>query len=146
MSARADPAVQVSAAPPLPPEVAACFDRHAAPVRDRLLALRELIFATAAARPEIGPLSESLKWGEPSYTPQRKRVGSSVRLGARPDATVALFFICHTNLVENFRELYPDELSFEGNRAIVLAPGAPLAAAPLGHCIAMALTWHSRPR
>ncbi|PWW01584.1 uncharacterized protein DUF1801 [Hoeflea marina] len=145
MSVPPDPASRAVASPP-PAEVAAGFDRHAAPLRDRLLALRALVFDTAASRPEIGPLLESLKWGEPSYTPERRRVGSSVRLGARTDGSVALCFICHTNLVETFRGLYSDDLCFEGNRAIICAPDAPLAAEPLGHCIALALTWHLRSR
>lgn len=128
------------------PGVTAFFATVPAPTRERLLELRTLICATAAATAGVGQLTETLKWGEPSYAPVRPRVGSSVRLQARGDGAVALMFICHTNLVGDFRERYPDGLTFEGNRAIVLAPGAVLPYAELGHCIAMALTWHLNKR
>jgi hypothetical protein len=45
------------------------------------------------------------------------------RIAPRDNGDVALMFICHTNLVEEFRGLYPDGLAFEGNRAIVLSAG-----------------------
>ena len=40
----------------------------------------------------------------------------------------------------------PTEMSFDGNRAIVLDASAPLPAAPLRHCIALALTYHRDKR
>lgn len=108
--------------------------------------LRELIFAAAAETPEIGPLEESLKWDEPSFTPRKSNVGSSVRIAARENGDRALMFICHTNLVEEFRALYPDRLIFEGNRAIVLPSGVEPDLDVLRHCIALALTYKLRKR
>lgn len=49
--------------PILPREVSRAFDAFPAPMRKRLLQVRELIFATAAAHEEVGRLSETLKWG-----------------------------------------------------------------------------------
>jgi hypothetical protein len=108
--------------------------------------LKALILEVAARTPEIGPLEESLKWGERSFTPARRNVGSSVRIAPRRNGDVALMFICHTNLVEEFRGLYPEALAFEGNRAIVLSKGADADRAALEHCIALALTYKLRKR
>jgi Domain of unknown function (DU1801) len=102
--------------------------------------LRQLIMDTAAALPQVGALEESLKWGEPSYTPQKKNTGSSVRLAPRKDGRVALHFICHTGLVDEFRELYPN-LNFEGKRGIIVDLANPMPLEELRHCIAKALTY-----
>ena len=64
-------------------------------------------------------------------------MGSSVRLGSRAGDRVAQLFICHTGLVDRFREIYP-RLDDEGNRAIVV--GADMPIEPLRHCVTMALT------
>ena len=103
--------------------------------------LRALIHETARETEGVGDLAESLKWGEPSFTPAKPRIGSSVRLVLRDDETVAMLFICHTNLVDRFRELYPDSFAFEGNRALVFKAGEAIPAAETKHCIAMALTY-----
>lgn len=108
--------------------------------------LEQLIRTAAAQTPEIGPLEESLKWGERSFTPAKRNVGSSVRIQPRENGDVALMFICHTNLVEEFRALYPDALEFEGNRAIVLRGEGVHDSKALSHCIALALTCKLRKR
>lgn len=128
----------------LPPEIAAALGAHDPAIRAVLLRLRALILETAQATEGVGPLAESLKWGQPSYTPKKPRVGSSVRLDTTKAGDPALFFICHTGLVDRFREHYGDALTFEGNRAIVLDPDAELPLDKLRHCIALALTWHLR--
>ncbi len=110
-------------------------------MQQRLIPLRQFILATAAQTRGVGEIEESLKWGEPSYTPKKKGIGSSVRLAPRKDDSVSMHFICHTGLVERFRELYSDRLTFEGNRTIVVDANKPLAEQELRHCIAMALTY-----
>ena len=105
---------------------------------------REFICQVAAGHPGIGPLAESMKWGEPSFTPQARRVGSSVRLAAREGGRVAFLFICHTGLVEAFRGMYPG-LSYERNRAVVIDARLPPPEA-LSHCVLMALTYFLRQR
>ena len=128
------------------PHIRAAIHEHPKAVRESLLALRNLILATAAETKGVGPLVETLKWGEPAYLPKTPRVGTTVRINAlkgSPDKVVVLFH-CQTNLVASFRERYPDVLKFEGNRTIVLPVAKPLPAKPLKHCIAMALTYHLR--
>ncbi|WP_421853814.1 DUF1801 domain-containing protein [Oricola sp.] len=108
--------------------------------------LRRLIFEVAAATEGVGEIAESLKWGEPSFAPVKPRIGSSVRLAARPDGAVAMTFICHTGLVDRFRELYPGAFDFEGDRALVFRPEMAIDREALSHCIALAFTYHLRKR
>lgn len=123
--------------------VAAVFDAYPRDVRACLLELRQLIFDTASATNGVGTLEETLRWGEPSYLTTQSRSGSMVRMHWKPSDGdhFALYFHCQTNLVATFRELYPTELQFDGNRSIRLARGAPLAINALRHCIALALTY-----
>jgi len=122
--------------------VDACIAQAAAPARAELLRLQALIHIVADGLPGVAPLVESLKWGQPSFAPKRANVGSSVRLAALADGRVGLYFICHTGLVNRFREIYPQGLEFEGNRAILVTPGGDFDRQALSHCIAMALTYH----
>ncbi len=135
-------------APALPPEVAAVFAGLPQPVRQRLLEVRALVFATAAETPGVGPLTEALRWGEPAYLTAATGSGSTIRLG-RPKAApgmAAVFFNCRTALVGTFRSRFPEAFGTLGDRAILLDPAAPLPAAPLAMCLATALTWHRRGR
>jgi len=108
--------------------------------------LKSLIRKVAADTSEIGPLEETRKWGEQSFTPVKRNIGSSVRIQPRADGSAALMFICHTNLVEEFRSLYPEALIYEGNRAIILAGDEMPDIQALSHCIALALTYKLRKR
>ncbi|HXC55275.1 MAG TPA: DUF1801 domain-containing protein [Rhizomicrobium sp.] len=127
------------------PKVAAVFAAIPAPARARLMALRALIFAVAAARDGVGALDETLKWGEPAYR-ARSGSGSTIRLGWKASAPdeVALYFICTTGLVDRFRELYPRRFRFGGNRALLFDLTTKLPQAALRHCLALALTYHKR--
>ena len=97
------------------------FAAYPPAMRRKLLALRELIFSTAAATEGVGPLHETLNWGEPAYVTAQTRSGSTVRLGWKRStpSQYAMYFHCQTRLVETFQTLFPSELRFEGNRAIV---------------------------
>lgn len=131
--------------PAPPPEVAtalnACPDR----ALPHIQALRDLIFETADATPQVGDLEETLKWGEPAYLPRARKTGTTVRLGwdARGDHA-RLFVPCQTSLIETWRAHYQETLDFVGNREISLPTNQPLPRAELQHCIAMALTYHLR--
>ena len=123
------------------PAVAEAFRAFPKTARTRLLALRETIFDVAAATPGVGALAEMLKWGEPAYlTPSG--AGSTIRLGWKTKAPdeVAMYFICTTGLVDRFREIYPRDFRFGGNRALLFDLGAEVPDKPLRHCIALALT------
>ena len=126
------------------PAVARVFEAYPAPLRARLLALRELIFETAAATEGVGALDETLKWGEPAYLTTASKSGSTVRIDRKKASAsqYAIYFNCRTGLVDTFRTLFPTGLRFEGNRAIVLDAGEPVPTDALAFCIAAALTYH----
>jgi hypothetical protein len=127
--------------------VEAVFGAYPKPVKAKLLALRRLILDTAKVTKGVGALQETLKWGQPSYLTPETKSGSTIRIDqVKPEAgQVAVYFHCQTNLVETFRELYP-ELSFAGNRSILLDAGDKLPEAALRHCVALALTYHLNKR
>jgi hypothetical protein len=122
--------------------VAAVFAAYPPAIRAKALRLRALILSTAARTQGVGPLEETLRWGEPSYIPSQSKSGSLVRIGwkSREPDRVALHFHCQTNLVETFRRLHPETFAFAGNRSLLFAAKAALPLAPLRQCIALALT------
>lgn len=123
--------------------VEAVFAVYPKPVKARLLALRRLIFDTAKTTKGVGALEETLKWGQPSYLTAETKSGSTIRIDqVKPvPGQYALYFHCQTNLVETFRELYP-ELRYGGNRSILLGADDKVPEAELRHCVALALTYH----
>jgi len=125
------------------PEVQARFEAYPADVRRRMLALRELVLKTAAQTPRVGDIEETLKWGEPAYVTVNK-AGSTVRIDWKPKtpAQYAVYFNCQTTLVESFRQMFPNDFRFEGNRALVLELEQKVPVDALGFCIAAALTYH----
>ncbi len=108
--------------------------------------MRDLIFETAAAIEGVGPLTETLKWGEPAYLTQATGSGSTIRLGwsLSAERECAVLFNCRTTLVDDFRERFPHVFAYEKNRAILLDAHEPLPEGPLRSCLGMALTYHQR--
>lgn len=131
---------------PMPAEVAVAFRAFPAAVRRRLLDIRRLIFATAAEIDGVGPLTETLKWGEPAYLTAASRSGSTIRLGwiAGSDHDCAVLFNCRTTLVPTFRDRFGGIFAYQKERAILLGSAEPLPEAPLRTCLAMALTYRRR--
>jgi hypothetical protein len=110
------------------------------------LETRDLIFETADALEGVGPLTETLKWGEPAYLTEATRSGSTIRLGwfRSSELECAVLFNCRTTLVDDFRERFPKVFAYEKNRAILFDAREPLPKAPLSVCFGMALTYHRR--
>ena len=132
----------------LDPAVEAAFDAYLKPLKPKLLALRRLILDTAKATRGVGALEETLKWGQPSYLTPETKSGSTIRIDRIKSAAgqYAMYFHCQTNLVETFRELYPDEFSYGGNRCIILNAVDDVPEPALRHCVALALTYHLNRR
>ncbi|SFT42653.1 protein of unknown function (DU1801) [Pseudovibrio denitrificans] len=105
---------------PLPQDVAAVFESYPADKRTRLLELRGLILDCAQRLFGSASVTESLKWGEPSYRPLPKHGGTTVRLHWKPKFgdQVGLFVHCQTTVISDMRALYGDVLSFDGNRCL----------------------------
>ncbi|MDJ0824097.1 MAG: DUF1801 domain-containing protein [Rhodobacter sp.] len=129
-------------APAMPSQVRAAFVSIASPAREQLLEIRRMIFEVAQAA-GVGPLTETLKWGEPAYLTEASKAGSTVRLGqVKGDARAAVLLNCNTTLVAGFREMFGDAFVYHGNRAILIDPHRPLPETPLAMCLACALTYH----
>ena len=128
--------------PPMPHPVAAAFDAMPGDVRDALLPIRKRLFAVADAT-GTGPLSETLKWGEPAYLTEATKAGSTVRLGIS-GGRAAVFFNCNTALVDGFRSDFPEAFDYVGNRALLV--GANTDDAVLDICLTRALTYHRTKR
>jgi hypothetical protein len=116
------------------------FARYPSTMSNHLLQLRQLIFETAS---ELGldDIEEVLKWGEPSYLSKN---GSTLRIAWRASKPnqYAMLFNCKTSLIETFKEVHHDTLTFEGNRAITFNEGDKIPIAAIKHCIELALTYH----
>ena len=127
--------------------VTTAFDGYPAPARRQLLALRKLILDTARKTEGVGPLEEALKWGQLSFLTSASKSGSTIRIDRvkSSDDQVAVYFHCQTNLVETFREIYP-ELTYGGNRSSLLDASKVLPKQALRHCVALALTYHLAKR
>lgn len=123
------------------PMLPADFSNYPAPARQLLLALRQLILRVAADH-GLGPVEESIKWGEASFV---VKGGTAIRIDwkAKDPEFVKLFFHCQTLLVETFKEIYPTQFCYQGHRAVVIPLHADIEQLPIAHCIWLALQYHS---
>ncbi|MEM7327289.1 MAG: DUF1801 domain-containing protein [Pseudomonadota bacterium] len=128
-----------------PPDVAQVMAACPPAAANALSCLRDLIFETASALPEAGSIRETLKWGQPSFLTEAPRSGTTIRLGWDDAGEhISLFVHCQTTLIDAWRERYSAPLVFVGNRELRIPLNQPFPRAALRHCIAMALTYHSR--
>lgn len=101
--------------------------------------LRELIFSVAE-QDGISDITETLRWGEPSYI---SKIGSTIRFDwkAKYPDRYGMYFNCKTSLIDTFKELYGDTFSYEGNRAIIFNTDQNLPLIELSHCISLSLRY-----
>jgi len=59
-------------------EVKTKFDLLSEEVRTTCLSIRDLAYSVAAQGERIGPLTETLKWGEPSYLTNATKAGTTL--------------------------------------------------------------------
>lgn len=97
-------------------QIAAAFDLPDEQARKGLMALRSLIFETAASLPEVDSVEEALRWGQPSYI---SRKGTPLRLGVPKSARFGLFVHCQSRVIPNYLERYPAWDRVEGTRAVL---------------------------
>jgi hypothetical protein len=124
-------------------DVEAVIASYPKKVQPRVRRLRKLILNTAASIPEVGPITETLKWGEPAYLTEKSKSGSTIRMAWKPakPGQYALYLNCQTTLVDTYRTLFP-ELQYEGNRAVVFDVDEKLPEESVRRCIELALTYH----
>lgn len=130
----------------IPSQTQLVFDGLSKDMAARLATLRTLILETAADNPAIGPLEETLKWGEPAYLTSATKSGTTVRINRhkKSDSEYAIYVHCQTDLVERYKQLYGDILKFEGARAVVFDVDQDIPTEAVKHCLAMALTYRLR--
>ena len=121
------------------------FESYPQVYRDALLQIRNEIYLTAQACPQVGELVETLKWGQPSYLTAQSKSGSTIRIDRFDDNKVALFCHCQTTLISSFKQMFP-ELEYSKNRAMLFNLAKPLPLVELSICIKMALTYHLNKR
>ncbi|MDA5556282.1 DUF1801 domain-containing protein [Shimia sp. MMG029] len=110
--------------------------------RAQLTAMRAVLHGASQA--ENIPLSESLKWGQPSFAPPRK-LGTPVRLSWSekfPDHCAFLVH-CQTTLVESWRHMYGAHFTYDGTRAVHLPLASSLPEDALHQMAVMAFTYHA---
>ncbi len=102
--------------------------------------IRSLIYQVADEE-SLGKVTESIKWGEPSYSTKK---GSPIRIDWKPKdpSQISLYVNCNTCLLETYREVFGNVLECKGKREIVLPLGQGIPAKELKVCISMALRYH----
>ena len=134
--------------PFLDSDIEAIFNNYPIEIREKCLQLRQLIFDTAATDSRIGPLEETLKWGEPSYLTSESKSGSMIRLhhDSRKPFDFALYFLCQTTLVESFKERYPNVFRVGGYRSLEFMVTDDLPLDAIQDCLYEALTYNLSKR
>lgn len=123
------------------PEVRAAFDAAPPDAQRGMLCLRDLIYTVAADLPEIGNLTETLRWGQPAYVTS-KRAGASLRLGIPKSGGFALYTHCQTSLIADFTTAFPNMDKVEGTRAIHFTDATQIDPSRHGMLVNSILTYH----
>ncbi len=125
------------------PDIAAKFNACPAAARRALMSIRGWVFELAGEIDGVGPVTESLKWGEPAWRP-RSGSGTTIRADWKPDTPdqVMIFFDCKTDLIDRTRALLSPDIKTEGNRAIILPLDQPLPEHAIKTALGWALTYH----
>ena len=97
------------------PDIQEKFDSYPDHVRELMLGLRDLILDVAS---KDGSVSESLKWGEPSYV---SKDGTPIRIDWKEKSPeqYAMYFNCQSKMIPTVKEIFGDVFEYEGTRAIV---------------------------
>ncbi len=123
-------------------DVKAAFERFPPRARAALLDLRAEIFDCAQRLPQVGALTETLKWGQPAYLTEASGSGTTLRLGVPKTGGFAILVHCQTDLVPQFRAVFGDAFTYDGTRAVVFGEGDAPDLEKLRFLIGRALTYH----
>lgn len=106
--------------------------------------LRNIVHNAAGANPVVGPLTETLKWGEPSFLTDKSRSGTTLRAAwkSKTPNEMGLFVICRTDMLEQVRALYPEAFRYEGTRAAYLTLSHPIPEDAVSYLTSRAQTYH----
>ena len=109
-------------------------------IDEGLNALRELILQTAAEIPEVGPLTETVKWGQPSFAAQK---GTPIRIGRPKSGGFGLFVHCQTRVIPDFQAEFGGAFTFDGTRGVLFERATEIDTNKLRILIQRALTYHT---
>ncbi|WP_298257228.1 DUF1801 domain-containing protein [uncultured Litoreibacter sp.] len=102
---------------------------------------RRAILRIALQTDGVGPLTETLKWGEPAFLTETPKTGTTLRLG-RINGRAAVMVPCSTTIIEDARQRFGDVPHLSGKRGVILGEDEEL----VEYVIASALTYHIRKR
>ena len=101
--------------PALPQTVATKLAEYPPVIRQRVLALREIVFMVAAKTPGVGPLEESLKWGEPAFaTVDKSGQHHAHRVAAEAAVAIRDVFQLSDHAGRFVQDDVPDRVSLRG--------------------------------
>lgn len=106
------------------------------------------IIHDVATQADIGPLDESLKWGQPAWRPKRARTGSTLRVDWSPETPNRLlaFVDCKTDLAAQMDHRFPKQFHNDGRRALAFDLDTPLDENAVWHLAHITLTYHRSKR
>ena len=125
------------------PAIENTIDDYPEKAKVKFYEIRSLILEVARDN-GLGDIDETLKWGQPSYL---SKSGSTIRLDwqQKTPNSISVFFNCKTILVETFKEVFGENLVYEGNR-ILLVPLYKKCPQEHETCILMSLNYHKLKR
>lgn len=131
----------------IPPQVMAVYDTYPDAVRAALLNVRSLLLKEAE-KLKVGPIEETLKWGEPAYLTSTSKAGSTIRLAWKPGTPefANIYVNCQTDLVSEVRSHFPDAFSYTGRRCMGINLNTPFPEFPVQAALSLALTYHKGGR
>lgn len=123
------------------PKVADKFDAYPDHIKEKIYQLRTIILEAAKENSSIDKITETLKWGEPSYITKK---GSTIRIDWKPKtpAHYSIYFKCTSKLVPTFKKIHKNLFNYEKNRAIKFGLDERIPVKALKQCINMALQYH----
>ena len=123
-------------------EVETKYKSYPSTVNRELLDLSKLILVVVRKDKDIDFIEETLKWGEPSFL--TKTSGSTLRIDwkERNPNYINIFVNCRTKLISIFKDLYPNDFEYVGNREIRLPLGGKYSKNKLKKCIELVLKYN----
>ncbi|WP_162617668.1 DUF1801 domain-containing protein [Yoonia maritima] len=124
------------------PKVQAAYDAFPTDARTSAMILRDLIFQVAKNIPKVGGLTETLKWGQPSYLTATSKSGTTLRIGAPKTGGCAIYAHCATNVISTYADTFPGLDQIEGTRAVHFKHSQDIVPDRIKLLIRHALTYH----
>ncbi|RLJ60362.1 hypothetical protein BCF46_0560 [Litoreibacter meonggei] len=125
----------------LPAEVAKAFAAMPDGIADILRKARLDILRIASTAEGIGPLTETLKRGEPAYLTNAPKTGTTLRLGLI-GGRAAVMVPCSTTILEDARAVFGELPEFSGKRGVILGGEQQV----FDYIVNAALSYHMRKR